>query len=222
MIHISIKHISLLISILFTFFMAACDSDEPKENSAEDVGSNGNSTQTISEAEIRQLIKDNVSVDVSYQDYMMKFQISSTLHQHLKGDSIKFGIDQGKIDGLDYSCVLVENQAYSFSQSIKQNVNNLSFSNPFWYYFVFGMEPSDEDLWVKSEIFYNSLQVLLARPSDSLTIDDINELTKLKTYLSEYERNAWYLYRPSVMILIRNHYYTVAQYTFTPSGLRKD
>jgi len=209
------KLLSILLSLATVASLYSCGDKEdepslPNVNPDTENPSTGNPSTPSNTPDIKQIIQQNVTVKATYSDYMWTFQIESTLHNALPNDNIAFGIGHGDVNGT--TVVSIENQAYKYTSRYNGNKKIMEFKNPFWFYYVFGMEQSEysKNCWTECEMYYASYNAL--RNETQLSQDQKNLLQSLKRYLNEYESDANLFYKPSIQVLINNKYYTVATY----------
>ncbi len=200
----------IAICLVFTAFaVVSCGRDEPdnsREN--EEWNENGNTPSSSDDteqlkAEIRRSIPNHVKVEASYGEYQWKFHIESTLHKAFPSLQLKFGIGHGDVDGNE--SVSIEKDAYGFKDAMKGGTRIMDFVNPFWFYYVWGIPETDNDIWAKAEMYYASYLALKAKPT--LTEEEQDLMRKLKKYLGEYEEPTSYSYTPSVYVLVDDKFF---------------
>ena len=215
-----------IFSICLLLTLTNCTTDEPKNpqddwNQGSDSGSTDSDDDdrtndtSLSEAQIKQLISKYVRVEAWYKDYLTNFKITSTLHQHIKGGKIKFGVGHGDVNGT--TNVLVASQAFKYSEWYSNDVFYVEIGNPFWFYYMFGVEEeygnSASEIAALSEIYYNSYVALMAKDPSTLTADERELLKTIKQRLGDYLYDAKYDYKQSIMVTVDGKkYYTVATY----------
>lgn len=206
----------LLHSFLIIAGMGSC-SDEPEypddnESSWIDNESSSNEKEETPTVDIPKLIKEHVTVSATYSEYVWHFHIESTLHDVLPGKKIQFGIGHGDVNGT--TSVSVEDQAYKYSSSMKNDVKIMDFENPFWFYYIFGQEETKETkkAWTDCEIYYAAYLKLKNKNSKDLTEDEKKLMSDLPSYFREYEKAADNYYKPTIQVLIDSHFYKIATY----------
>ncbi len=53
------------------------------------------------------------------------------------------------------------------------------FTNPFWFYYVWGIDPSDKEAWTLSEMYHATYKSLIEQGINSLTNDEIALFNKI-------------------------------------------
>lgn len=176
----------------------------PGDSDEDDGGSSNND-----DSNIRKLIKENVSVSVSYKDYDWIFYIESKLNNVLSGHTIKYGIGHGVLS--DYTeNVTVGTQSHSYVENNRGDVVEVNIVSPFWYYYIWGVEPQDLEIFTKCEMFYKSYRNL--QNQSSLMDYEIENMNELKKYLSQYESKMKWIYKPSVQVEIDGKFYMYDRY----------
>lgn len=189
----------LAISALFT----SCGGGDDDPISDLDDPTNG-SGQNI---DIEEIIDDNVSVDAYYHDYTFTFYITSKIRGVLPTYYVQYGI--GHTYNASATTVSVGNQAYYYAASQSGSTENVTFENPFWYYYAFVNKDSNK--LSECEMYYNSYVSL--KNKSSLTSSERDLLNTVIKYLNKYESEVKANYHPSVQIILNGHYYAYAYYT---------
>ena len=166
------------------------------------------------ETRIKQLITENVTVDASYSDFIWNFEIVSTLHNALPDKKIRFGIGHGLIEDL-FEKVSIEDQAHYYTYEESGDKALITFKTPYYYYFLFGSNPSDADAAVEAEFYYAAYKELREK-IDEFGFDSLSENEKdfyrtLVEILRKSERKAS-SYEPSVQVEIDGKCYVVRRY----------
>lgn len=203
----------LILSPILIGYGCTSEPDEPyTDNSCEDTDKSNTQgdVNNISDTQIRKIIEECVSVNAKYEDYMWYFTIESTLHNKLPNKKIKFGIGHGDINGSEE--VSVEEQAFEYSCQINGEKKTVLFTNPFWFYYVFGVRPSDKENWTRSEMYHASYKFLKEKGYTNLNKDEKELYNNLREKLNELERPAILYYKPSVEVLIDSKFYLIKRY----------
>ncbi|MFG6391050.1 MAG: hypothetical protein K1V76_01895 [Candidatus Amulumruptor sp.] len=195
-------------------FLTSCGDDEPEyvAPAVPEAGSNtsGNDDPASSDTQIKALIRKHVTVRAAYSDYMWNFTITSTLHNALPDATIKFGIGHGDIDG--ETQISVGSQAYGYTSRYNGDNFEAKFVNPFWFYYIFGVDPSDGESATLCSMYYNSYNALKSQGYGNLSPEEKSLYNDLVRYLDEYERTADMYYSPSVYVQVNNKVYMFASY----------
>ena len=162
----------LILSPVFIGYGCNSEPDEPYADNAH-INTDKSNTQgagnEMSDTQIRKLIEECVSVNAKYENYMWCFTVESTLHHKLPNRKIKFGIGHGDINGTEQ--VSIENDAYGYISQDEGKKKNISFINPFWFYYVFGVSPSDKENWNLSQMYHASIKALKEKGYGNLNKD---------------------------------------------------
>lgn len=202
--------------VILMFFLGGGCSSEPEESKFSDFDENygtvnDDKNQDVdSYLDITKLIDECVKVDVRYSDYMWYFNIESTLHHKLPNKKIEFGIGHGVLDGDEK--ISLEDDAYGFTSQNNGTKKIYKFTNPFWFYYIFGMEPCDTESWTRCEINYASYIFLKDIGYSNMTNTEKESYNNLKESLNKYETSMKMNYRPSVQVLIGSKFYLVGRY----------
>lgn len=204
----------MLLFVFASFLLTSCGGDEPDNPGGEDIpGSStgpGGSQPGTSDPDFTLLISQNVSVKATYSNFLWNFEIQSTLHNVLPGRKIQFGIGHGDVNGT--TSISVENKAYFYSSRTSGDTFICNFKNPFWFYYVAGMETTDHDAWGKCEMYYTAYVNLTNQGLGTLNNSEKVLYNQLVQYLKEYEDGAKGCYKPSVYVYIDDKGHKVAQY----------
>lgn len=195
--------------MLFQF--SACSEDEPNNPYDEEAKDQNDDKPNsgLPEEDIMSIIKENVSVSATYQNYIWYINIESTLGAALPDRTIRFGIGHGDVNGTTQ--VSVTNNAYSYYERTIGDTTLINFKNPFWFYFMFGMSPSDNEASALCEMYYASYLALVSKGSSNWSSDETNLYSELTQYLNKYEREANSRYKPSVQVQVDGkRFYTIA------------
>ena len=139
---------------------------------------------------------------------MWIFTIESTLHHELPNKKIQFGIGHGEIG--DTENVSVEDDAYSYTSKNDGRKKVITFINPFWYYFVFGIDPNNLKIANHSSMYYASYISIKEKGLSNVSKDEQDLYHKLVGLLNEYEKEMRWYYRPSVEVLIDSKFYILS------------
>ena len=159
----------------------------------------------LTKTEIERIVKQNVTVKASYSDYMWHFLVESTLAKEFPNHNIAYGIGHGDVNG--NTSVSVGNQAYSYSSYKSGDKLIIEFYNPFWFYYIYGITPTDKETWSLSEMYYNSYVALKDMGLSNLTKDEKDLYNNLVIYLNKYESTTKYSYTPSIQAVIDDKYF---------------
>lgn len=181
----------------YSFDKTDQSTETPSDNSKDD-------------SKIKSLIDQCVSVNAQYVDYMWYFTIESTLHHELPGRKIEYGIGHGDINGKE--SVSVGDQAYKYSSIDNGRKKIINFTIPFWFYYIFGIEPYDEKAWTRCEMYYASYIFLKDKGLNSLSKDEQDLYRSLQQELNDYENEARLFYKPAVEICVDSKFYLKARY----------
>ncbi len=210
------KYLSLVLTALIVgAFVAGCGDDEESlsgiDNSTND---GGNNSEVYTDAQIKSLIKEHVSVEGTYRDYVWSFHIESTLHDKIADKTIRFGIGHGDVNGS--TSISLENQVYKYTSSNKDGVCLMDFINPYWYYYMFGRGSSlsGADEVGGFDMYYRSYVALLNKGASNWSSDERDLYNGIIQMFEEYELVAKIDYTPSVQVCIDNKYYLVKQFSY--------
>ncbi|MDE6611409.1 MAG: hypothetical protein K2K22_02500 [Muribaculaceae bacterium] len=191
--------------------LAACGDDEPEyPDNNYDYPENNEKPDTPQDSNIKNIVSENTSVKCSYSDYLFTFNIRSTVKSELPTRKIAYGIGHPSASYSADESVSVGEQAYYYSISTKNGVDEVTFKIPFWFYFVFSSP--DKEKWALCEMYYASYCALINAGLPNLSADEktlYNELTK---ELNEYESEARIYYRPNVYVMVDNKFYKVGSF----------
>ena len=202
--------------------LTACGPDEPEtdnERQQENIGGNidsGNSTDD-KHKQIQKIINDNVSVTSSYYDYGWHFEIHSTVHKAITNKEITLWIGHGDIDGetqmtgreypSDYGSFWY--YFYWYEQT-RGNEYVYTIGVPFWFYYLYGIDPADDDYWDDCAVSWRVFNALTTKSSqEHLTVEEQNLFREVKDILNENEREVKYKYNLSIWIEIDGHHYPI-------------
>lgn len=205
-----------LFCIACSIAVTACGEDEPSNPNEEDPWETEQPSTSEpsgpSDSKIRALINEHVSVSASYSEWTWHFHIESSLHKALPDADVQFGIGHGNVYGT--TSISVEDEAYAFSSYTRGDTRIMDFDNPFWFYWVFGQETTEQtkQIWVECSMYYASYFFLKDKGESQWTDDEKNTWQRLKSMLRPYEQEADYYYQPSVGVLIDSKFYSIATY----------
>lgn len=208
------RHLATVLYLLIGILFSACgtEKDDFMDNFYDDEQESTSDTDNIDKRDpkIKELIANHVSVKADYSDYMWHFTIESTLHHELSGQKIQFGIGHGIVN--DDELISVEDDAYNYTSSNNGRRKTFTFTNPFWFYYGFGIDPYDPDTWGKCQLYYGSYCYLKDKGINNLDKDEKTFYDHLISLLNDYERETRWAYRPSVQVLIDSKSYVVSRY----------
>ena len=190
--------------------LASCGNDEPDNPMApigpDTPGANGGQ---LNES-IEELVEDNVYANCSYKDYTFTFTITSTLNDKLPTGRIQYGIGHATSSFSEEINVSVGNQAYYYSVSTSGKTETITMKNPFWFYNVFA--DTDKTKWTMCETYYNSYIALNNKGYNKLSSDEKGLYNNVVKYLNDCQKEAKEYYRPTIYVIVNNHYYKVKSY----------
>lgn len=201
------KVVSLL--IIASWGLISCGEDEPENL---DNSQNGNETETSSkpsDSMIERIVRSNITCSASYSDYTFTFKIKSTVKSKLPSADVKYGIGHGTILGSTIENVSLESQVYDYSSSIKGDVESITITNPFWFYYVF--TETDKHKWAECEMYYKSY-IALKDKNSPLSSDEKDLYNSIKKILDEHVRDVKYSYKPSVYVCVNDKFYKLNTY----------
>lgn len=187
--------------------LASCGNDEPANPIEPNTpGQNGGQ---LNES-VEELVKDNVYVSSSYNDYTFTFTITSTLNDKLPTDRIQYGIGHATSSFSEEINVSVGNQAYYYSASASGKTETITMKNPFWFYYVFA--DTDKTKWTMCETYYNSYIALKNKGYSKLSFDEKQLYDEAVKYLNDCQKEVKKYYRPTIYVIVNNKYYKVKSY----------
>lgn len=191
--------------------LAACGDDEPGyPDNKTDYPENNEKPNTPQDTDIKGIVSDNVSVRCSYSDYMFTFNIRSAVKSELPSRKIEYGIGHPSVSNSTKESVSVGSQAYYYSISTNNGVDDVTFKIPFWFYFVFSSP--DKEKWTLSEMYYASYCALKNQGLSNLSADEKQLYKDLTNYLNELQSEARIYYRPKVYVVVDNKFYNVGSF----------
>ncbi len=206
--------VSIMLSVGYTSCDDEPDSIKPNLNNGSNSGENGseNDYGGYTDARIKSLIKEHVSVEGSYHNYAWSFHIESTLHNELPGRTIKFGVGHGDINGI--TIVSWENQAYKYTSNYRNGMFTADITNPFFFYYYFGKGKnlSQSDDAVECEFYYRSYATIMEKGFSNLSSEERDFLNSLVDIFEEYEPAAKNDYKPSIWVGIDNKGYVIKEF----------
>lgn len=210
-----IQFLSLLLATFFQMVItSSCDRQEetdfsPDYNDQEFIENN---ESKVDDKYIKDLINEYVTVKAQYVEYMWIFTIESTLHHQLKNKNIEFCLGHGDLGGgIEY--MTNGEESYDYSSKNDGKKKTMIFTNPYWFYYIWGMEPSDKENWTLSELNYASYKFLQEKGEDHLTQYEKISYKQLIESLNNLEKPARIYYKPSIQVHIDSKYYLVSRYT---------
>ena len=182
-----------------------------KYDPTEIYGKNEYSTEEY-DKHIAQLIAENVSIKetTSEDEFIYKYEVTSTLHMVLPDNDIKFGIGHGYIAGGTEN-VTLEKQNHSYSYTKSGNKIIMHFENPFWNYYTYGPE-LDPSKGASIKEYYRQYKALESVNWRELSDTEKEQFENLKEILFEYFAVVYKNYEPSIQICIDGRYFKVIQY----------
>ncbi|MDE6283675.1 MAG: hypothetical protein K2L97_06775, partial [Muribaculaceae bacterium] len=193
----------LIMAMLAALPLVSCGDDDeppiPDNPITGGTGNNGSSGNGGGNSGSTAEIKTFTDVTCNYSDNYWRISITSTLEKEYPGKSIKYTLSFGSDDAEDfYSISGGGNDGSSFSKITSGDRTYVEIVQPFYYYYVAmcSINPSKEsyykDALTHCEMYLRSYRALASK--SSLTSEERQLMSELKSYLNEYEReirNNW-------------------------------
>ena len=157
---------------------------------------------------IGSIVKENVDVNCSYSDYAFTITFKSKLKSELPSAKIEYGVGHGDLGGTEI--VSLGSDAYHYSSHTSGNMETITITNPFWFYFIFNER--DDDKSSICEAYYRAYLSLKEKGYSNLNSEEKDLYREATKELDKCEEEAKRYYSPSAQVSVNNKFYRLKRY----------
>ena len=208
------KIFTLLLVAMSTLCIYSCSKDEILPDPTPEIPDKGLDSDSDSNEDYYNIVKNNVTVSGSYKDYTATFTITSKLKSKLPNQNIKYGIGhKGIYNDNDEINSSIGNDAYYYSERTSGDTEIITIKIPFWYYYIFVNK--DESKWAECETYYNAYMELNEKGVSELASDEKSLYDTCVKELNYYEDQVKRYYKMVVEVMVNKNIINIAEYKIT-------